>query len=154
MRVWRDSRHRTEKDADEAYARARVVPGRPYGVRNEAVRIVREVKSMKPLGAGPMVKSLVGGIRAALQQEMDASKLQIAAEVTGLLTEVRQGTQQVINIVQAGVKEVRDEFSEMIGNAHDAADEVAADARAKIKAAQQSSGAGAGASSTNSGGTA
>ena len=114
----------------------RAPPGRPYGVRNEAARIVRQI-TMKPLGAGKMVNDLVGGIRAALQKEMDDAKLEIAGEVTALLTEVRQGKAQVIKIVRDGVQEVRDEFGALIGNATDAADEVAADARNTLKAAQQ-----------------
>ena len=112
------------------------VPGRPYGVRNEAARIVRQI-TMKPLGAGKMVNDLVGGIRAALQKEMDEAKLEIAAEVTGLLTEVRQGKALVVKIIQDGVQEVRDEFGALIGNAHDTADEIAADAKQQVKTAQQ-----------------
>lgn len=92
-------------------------PGRPYGLRNEARRILDEVEAaaMPEIG-GKRLAGELGGMLADVRKMVDEAKLGLAGAVTELVTEIKSG-KEVERAIRAEAAEVRKAFGEVLGNA-------------------------------------
>lgn len=115
-----------------------MVPGRPYGLRNEALLILREAKKdVSQIGGGKLAGSIVDGIQTAVAKAMDDAKREIAGATTELVGEIRDGGQAVKRAIQAEVMNVRNEFGKIVGNAEQAATDAVTEAKAAADAAKE-----------------
>ena len=72
---------------------------------------------------------MIGTIKDAVGQAMDEMRLEVAAGITELVTEIRGGGETVARALRAEAAGVRAELSEIVGNAQAAADDAVTSAR-------------------------
>lgn len=100
-------------------------PGRPYGLHNEARRILHSVgaHAMPDIGGKRLAGSLVEEIRGTVSREMSKARGVIGDALNELADEIRHGSEMVASVVRQEARGVRDEFGDIVGNAHEAAEE-------------------------------
>lgn len=125
-------------------AGVKLLPGRPYGLPNEARRILKTIEyDMSQIGGGRMAGEIVGGIKAAVAKAMDEAKGEIVGATTELVAEIRDGAKNVKRAIQTEVMNVRKEFSDIVGNATAEAEEAVEEARTLAERAINPNGGGA-----------
>jgi hypothetical protein len=98
-------------------------PGRPYGLKPEAGRILDKIGATKmPELGGKKLAGEFGGLLAGVRKLVDEAKLGIAAAITELTSEIQSG-KEVERAIRAEAQVVRDAFAEVLGNSPPAAAE-------------------------------
>ena len=81
------------------------------------------------IGARKLASGVIGGIQAAVAKATDEMRLEVAAGINELVTEIRDGGENVGRALRAEAMGVREELGAIIGNAQSAAEDAVAEAR-------------------------
>ena len=78
---------------------------------------------MPDIGARKIASGVIGSIQTAVGGAMDEMRLEVAAGINELLTEIRDGGKSVRRALQDEAAGVREELSGIVGNAQAAAED-------------------------------